>query len=124
LIDAVRARITVGERLLWGDVAASMAVIFRAVEGAVGARDERLAVRQRADAFFDRAGDRLRGLGAFELVGEPDTPAPGADGWFWGRTNCCLWYRTSNGRLCDDCSLLDPEERRQQWREQLRGATA
>jgi hypothetical protein len=28
-------------------------------------------------------------------------------GWYWDRTNCCLWYRTAPGRWCDDCSLLD-----------------
>jgi hypothetical protein len=122
LISSVRARITVGERLLWGDVAASLAVIFRAVEGAVATRDERLAVRARADAFFDRADETLGGLGSFELVDGPGHDGA-VDGWFWARTNCCLWYRTSDGRLCDDCSLLDADDRRRQWRDQLSGAT-
>jgi hypothetical protein len=122
VIRATRAHVTVGERLLWGNAAASLAVVFRAVEGALADHDQRRAVRRSADAFF-AADPRLRGVGAFEVVGEPPD-----DGWFWARTNCCLWYRTadeqpergqSGNRMCDDCSLLDPAARVAGWRTQL-----
>jgi ferric iron reductase protein FhuF len=83
-VEAVRGCFTVGARLLWGNVAASCATAFRAVD----------ADRDRADRFFAEAGPWLDGLGSF--VG---------DSWTWERTNCCLWYQTESGFMCDDCSL-------------------
>jgi ferric iron reductase protein FhuF len=110
LIDAVRSTITVGDRLLWGNSAASIATIFRAVEGAVADDATRSAIRTSAVDLFADADAQLGGLGSFEVVDR---------GWFWARGNCCLWYQTSGGRMCDDCSLLDPDVRRAQWRAQL-----
>ena len=46
---------------------------------------------------------RLAGLGGFHVLEHA-----GRQGWYWDRTNCCLWYRRGRGRLCDDCSL-EPE---------------
>ena len=47
----------------------------------------------------------LDGLGAYCTMSSPD-----ALGWYWTRTSCCLWYQTSSGSYCDDCSLHDPTE--------------
>jgi len=105
LVAAVRERVRIGERLLWGNIAASCAAAFRAAEGA--ARDqadhvERAAVRRRAERFFAAASPWLDGLGTFERVEVGDR-----DGWFWTRTSCCLWFRVAErGATCDDCSLI------------------
>ena len=101
-VAAVRAQTRVGERLLWGNVAASLATIFRAVD--TGPRGD-AAVRARAAEFEDASSKRLSGLGGYSTI-----DAPGAVGWYWTRTNCCLWYQTESGFYCDDCSLRDPAE--------------
>lgn len=92
----------VGERLVWGNVAASCAAAFRAVESS-GA--DRALVRDRAGAFMNAARTWFAGLGAFTVVEHA-----GRDGWYWDRGSCCLWFRTTNGGLCDNCSLIDPAE--------------
>jgi iron complex transport system ATP-binding protein len=104
---ALREATTIGDRLIRGNVAASCAAAFRAVEGA--ARDradpvERAEIRQRAAAFFATA-PWLHGAGHFEVV----TGGAG-DGWFWTRTSCCLYYKESSGRTCDDCSLIAADD--------------
>jgi ferric iron reductase protein FhuF len=101
LVTAVHARYRVGERLLWGNVASSCAVAFRAVEGATP--DERAQVRQRAEAFVV-ATPSFRGLGRFTIMRTGIR-----EGWYWDRTSCCLWFRTTEARYCDNCSLLGPE---------------
>ncbi|MCU1392337.1 MAG: ferric iron reductase [Ilumatobacteraceae bacterium] len=97
LIAAATSEITIGRRLLWGNVAASCATVFRAIDGAVGTA-ERVAVREWADGFFLAAASWLDGLGEFEQTDLEE--------WRWQRTNCCLYYQCEGGRKCDDCSLL------------------
>lgn len=99
-ISAVRTTTRVGERMLWGNTAASIATVFRAVHG-----DGDPTVRERAHAFDTAAAPWLAGHGAYALI-----EAPAALGWYWNRTNCCLWYRTATG-WCDDCSLRAPADR-------------
>ena len=101
-VAAVRAATRVGERLLWGNVAASLATIFRALD--VGPLGD-AGVRARAADFEAATSARLAGLGDYSTI-----VAPGAVGWYWTRTNCCLWYQTTGGFYCDDCSLRDPAE--------------
>lgn len=101
-IAAVHREFQLGERNLWGNVAAACAVAFRAVESS-GA--DRSAVRARADAFFDACGPTFAGLGAFTVVGKG-----GYDGWYWDRASCCLWFRTTDSSFCDNCSLLERTE--------------
>lgn len=100
---AIRDEITVGERLLWGNAASSIARVFRAIESAGGV--DAAHVRDRADGFFAAARPWLDGLGRFETVVTGDR-----EGWFWTRTSCCLWYQASGGAMCDDCSLIDAGE--------------
>ena len=102
-VSAVRARTRVGERLLWGNVAASIATIFRAVQssGPLGDAD----VRTRAAEFERATSPWLEGLGEYSTLSSPNSL-----GWYWTRTSCCLWYQTSSGSYCDDCSLHDPTE--------------
>lgn len=115
-IAAVRAGTRVGERLLWGNVAASIATIFRAVQS-VGPHGDP-AVRDRAAELDQVTRPWLDGLGEYSTVEVPD-----ATGWFWTRTSCCLWYRTSNGSYCDDCSLHDPTELAQRRLTETTGST-
>lgn len=105
LVASVRRRVRVGERVLYGNAASSLATLLRAVQS-TGPRGD-AAVRERAVALF--AGHaRLRGLGRWSSIATPD-----ALGWYWDRANCCLWYRSAEaaGRYCDDCSLQDPAAR-------------
>jgi ferric iron reductase protein FhuF len=102
LVSATAAQITVGQRLLWGNVAASCATVFRAIDGSPTARSGavgRAGIQARAGEFFAAAAAWLDGLGSFEphidLAGE----------WRWQRTNCCLYYQCAGGSKCDDCSL-------------------
>ncbi len=114
-VAAVHEVVTIGERLLWGNVATSCAVAFRAVEG----ETHDPAVRRRAEAWFAAAGPRLAGLGGFHLLEHA-----GRQGWYWDRTNCCLWYRTADGRFCDDCSLEPAAERDARRRRELEEAAS
>ena len=97
-IDAILATITIGKRLLWGNVAAACSTVFRALDGAPDA--DRVAIQARAAEFADAAAPWIDGLGNHEIVREGhDT------GWFWTRTVCCLWYQCQGGFKCSDCSL-------------------
>ncbi|HLM18565.1 MAG TPA: IucA/IucC family C-terminal-domain containing protein [Acidimicrobiia bacterium] len=113
-VAAVHDAFRVGERLLWGNVAASCAVVYRAVEGEAGDPNEAAAVRARAAAFV-AAEPRFAGLGEFSTLDRGD-----AHSWHWDRTNCCLWYQTASGSYCDNCSLRDADEVRE---ERLRALT-
>ena len=113
-VAAVHAVFRVGERLLWGDVAASCAVAFRAVEssGADGS-----AVRARSEVFVAAAAARFEGLGSFTTVRDGSR-----EGWYWDRTSCCLWFRTRSAQFCDNCSLIDASELSAQRVRELAGA--
>ena len=116
LIASVTATVTVGRRLLWGNTAASIATLFRAIDGAPGA--DRIAVQRRAVEFFEAATPWLRDLGDFTTL-----EAAGRTGWYWNRANCCLWYQCSGGSRCDDCSLHSPDELVAIRNAQLQGAS-
>jgi ferric iron reductase protein FhuF len=115
-VAAVRATTRIGERLLWGNVAASIAAVFRSVQGVGPGGDP--DVRARAQKLFT-AASRLDGLGGYTCL-----EVPGALGWYWDRTSCCLWYQTTSGAYCDDCSLHDPSELAARRRADLLGSTA
>lgn len=93
LAEALRARHPIGNRLVWGNTAASVASCLGAVACAEGAPPE-LAGR------IDEATAALPN----------DIPTLGT--WLdphrsYRRTTCCLWWKTtaSAGALCEDCSL-------------------
>ncbi|MCX7619294.1 MAG: hypothetical protein N2037_00440 [Acidimicrobiales bacterium] len=113
LVCAVRRKIKVGERLLYGNTVSSLAVVFRAMQSNGPAGDR--MVRDRGEQMLT-AHPRLRRLGRWQLL-----ETPGAIGWYWDRGNCCLWYRTAEaaGRYCEDCSLVDPVEREKRRRVEL-----
>ena len=114
-VDAVHDGFPVGERLLYGNVVASCAVAFRAVHD--GEPDGR-RVQERAEAFL-AATPSFRGLGTFTTV-----RVGKREGWYWDRTNCCLWFRTTGNRFCDNCSLVDPTARSAQRLHELSETSA
>lgn len=114
-VRSVHEQFRVGERNLWGNVAAACAVAFRAVESS---GVERSSVRDRAQVFFEAGGAAFAGLGRFGTV-ERD----GREGWYWDRTSCCLWFRTTGSELCDNCSLIDPAELYERRVAELEGAS-
>ncbi len=124
LIAIIRTIVKVGERLLWGNAAASAAVAFRAVDGALQGVDEKARVRAQAAEFF-AASPHLAGLGAFEIV-----TVGNQSGWFWTRTSCCLWYQVAPSEaagtppMCDDCSLISKDDLHAARVRQLEGTPA
>jgi ferric iron reductase protein FhuF len=94
----------VGEALLWANVAASCASSFSAFVAPLP--DRREEIRSRAEEFFAAARPELARSGALVRVGTE---------WVWERNACCLWYQTSSGSRCEDCSLWSDEERRTRY---------
>jgi len=102
MVDAIIARFTIGRRLLWGNAAASVASVLRSLEGAPGV--DRAAIRERGTDLFAHAEPWFGGLGHFDAV-----EAAGREGWYWTRTNCCLYDKCEGASRCSDCSLI-PEK--------------
>lgn len=114
-VETVRDATRIGQRLLWGNVAASLATIFRAVDAAPLGDP---AVRAKAVEFQAAAAPWLDGLGEFTTIETPDSV-----GWYWNRTSCCLWYQTTSAFYCDDCSLNDPVAQHAKRLAELTGST-
>jgi len=111
LISSTRSRVRVGSRLLWGNVAASAAVAFRTLEGCLGPWVQPLGER-----FFRTGPGELGGLGSFLVLEDG-----GRRGWYWERTNCCLYDRLPGKTRCSDCSRTPEDERRAGYLASLRG---
>jgi hypothetical protein len=111
LIALTREQVRIGERLLWGDVAASASTAFRTMEGSLGRWVAPLGER-----FFELAPPELQGLGSFLSI-----ESNGKRGWYWERTNCCLFYQIDGHAKCSDCSLTPAAERRAAYEASLSG---
>jgi FhuF 2Fe-2S C-terminal domain len=96
LVAAVRAQVSISERLLWGNVASSVAAGKRLIGVE---RPERAARAAEVAEALLRTG-RLNGTG----VQRP--PEPPDHAWTFRRRSCCLYYRVRDGGLCGDCVLL------------------
>jgi hypothetical protein len=98
VVVAVRARVPVAERVLWGNVASAVA----------SARQ--LVAAGRPDAA-PRAAEVARHLlttpplAATATLRAPDAPDVG---WSFRRRSCCLFHRVPGGGLCGDCVLRGP----------------
>lgn len=101
LVAAVRAQVPVAPRLLWGNVASSVAAGKRLVTA------HRPEVARRAAAIAARLLQTgpLRGTGVLLAPGPPDRV------WTFRRRSCCLYYRVPGGGLCGDCALDEPPAR-------------
>lgn len=113
LVASAHESVRIGQRLLWGNVAASCAVAFRTMEGLLGPW-----VRDVGERFMASTPEMMAGLGSFWLVEES-----GAHGWFWERSNCCL-YDQLGGVRCADCSKTPANERRAAYRRSLNPSSA
>lgn len=97
LVDAVQAQVPISARLLWGNVASSVAAGKRLVGR------ERPAVAQRAAAITEILLDTGRLAGS----GTRRPPEDGDVAWTFRRRSCCLYYRVPGSGTCGDCVLLD-----------------
>ncbi|MEI5525114.1 (2Fe-2S)-binding protein [Streptomyces brasiliscabiei] len=94
LAAALRARLPVSERLLWGNAAS-------ALMGAVRQIDRWAAANGR-----DEAASRARALAA-DLFAHPSLTGT-LDPVTHRRRSCCLYYRLPGGGLCGDCCFDRP----------------
>lgn len=94
LVAAVRGQVSVSERVLWGNAAATVASARRLVV----ARWPGSAARAAALAHRILDAEVVRDLGEFGSPRPPDTA------WTFRRRTCCLYYRAGGG-LCGDCVL-------------------
>jgi ferric iron reductase protein FhuF len=104
LVASARRACRVGERLLWSNAGSSCAVAFATFNAPLP--DRRAEIRDRSEAFFAGARPELTGSGKVVRVGEQ---------WAWERHACCLWYRTTSGAKCADCSLWTAAERAERY---------
>ncbi|MGI9000464.1 MAG: (2Fe-2S)-binding protein [Pseudonocardia sp.] len=98
LVAAVRAEVSIAERLLWGSVASSVA------------GGKRLVVAQRPTAAQRSAAvaERLLGIGPLAGTGDLLPPEEPDRLWSFRRRSCCLYYRVPGGAPCADCILHPP----------------
>lgn len=104
LVATAHQACRVGETLLWSNVGASCASAFGAIMGPLPDRQEE--IWDRVGAFVAAARGKLAGSGRVVEVGTA---------WAWERKACCLWYLTTDGSRCADCSLWSDEERRERY---------
>lgn len=95
LVTAVRAQVSVSERVLWGNCASSFASGARLIGTA------RPAGADRAVAIV------LRVLAAGPLAGRGELRGPVGrrEVCTYRRATCCLYYRVPGGGTCGDCVL-------------------
>lgn len=122
LIEHVRDRIRIGERLLWGNAASSFVNVLRTLESAHPDTNERERIRSFTADFLAAAPHQLADLGTCFSLRSGDV-----EGWFHERNTCCLWYKTEESQravvaVCADCSLTPIDERRASLLAELRPA--
>ena len=118
LVDALHDRFPVGERLLWGNVAAAAAGRFAALSAEPARRGRRFgAERLMRDArhLLDAPGSPTEGLAElFPVVHEGRTRL------FVRRLTCCLRYRLPAAPpTCLSCRLVREPERRRRIAQRL-----
>jgi hypothetical protein len=101
VVAAVRARVPVSERVLWGNVASSVASARQLV---VAARPDAAGVAT-AVARHLLTTPPLAGTATLRAPEPPDV------GWTFRRHSCCLYHRVPGGGLCGDCVLVDRRPR-------------
>jgi hypothetical protein len=98
LIGAVRARVGVSAKVLWGNVASSVA----------GAKRVLAADRPRSAEAAARVAAEILDHPALGGAGDRLPAAPPDVGWSFRRRSCCLYYRVPGGGTCGDCVLTSP----------------
>lgn len=97
MVAAVRARVPIAERVLWGNAASAVASGKRLVAA------QRPALADRATAV----AELLLATGPLAGTGELRPPVGPDRHWSFRRRSCCLYYRVPGGGLCEDCVLVD-----------------
>ena len=98
VVAAVRARAAVAERVLWGNVASSVA----------SARQLVAAARPAATARAAALARHLLTTAPLAATAVLRGPAPPDVDWTFRRRSCCLYYRVPDGGMCGDCVLRRP----------------
>ncbi len=114
VVDAVRRTAPLNTRRCWGNLAASCAGIFCALDRLVP--PERTAeIRAHAAAFFAVPEWPVFGLVDWQVWGGPPS-----DGLCHERRTCCLIRDIPGKQPCESCSIRPPAERRAAWEASLR----
>lgn len=101
LVTAVRERVSVSPRVLWGDVASAVASARRLV----------CAARPAASARPTDVAGTVLATAPLAATVELRPPVPPDATWTFRRRSCCLHHRAPGGGLCDDCVLRDRRPR-------------
>jgi FhuF 2Fe-2S C-terminal domain len=101
LVAAVRARVSVSPRVLWGDAASAVAAARRLVT----------AARPGSAEHARSLAERLLTTPPLDATAALRAPEPPDAGWTFRRRSCCLYYRVPGGGVCDDCVLRDHARR-------------
>ena len=102
LVAAVRARVSISQRVLWSDAASAVASARRLV----------VAARPTAADRATAVAERLLAAPPLAVAAALRAPEPPDAGWSFRRRSCCLYYRVPGGGVCDDCVLRDvPRDR-------------
>jgi hypothetical protein len=97
LVAAVRARVSISERVLWGDAASAVA----SARGLVAAARPHAADEAAAVAHLLLTAPSLASTSSLR------GPGPPGAGWTFRRRSCCLYHRVPGGGVCGDCVLHD-----------------
>lgn len=102
LARAVRAQVSVSERVLLGNAASTVAAARRLVSAQWPGSAGRAA----------HVAGRMLTSGVLAGTGERVAPQPPDRAWSFRRRSCCLYHRVPGGGLCGDCVLSPAGPRR------------
>lgn len=95
LARAVRAHVSVSERVLLGNAASTVAAARRLVTAQWPGSADRAT----------QVAARMLEVGTLAGTGERIAPRPPDRVWSFRRRSCCLYHRVPGGGLCGDCVL-------------------
>jgi hypothetical protein len=98
VVAAARGQVAVSERVLWGNVASSLASARRLLVAARPHTAPRAAVVAR----------HLLATAPLAATATLRDPVPPDVGWTFHRRSCCLYHRVPGGGTCGDCVLRPP----------------
>ncbi|WP_189236094.1 IucA/IucC family C-terminal-domain containing protein [Planomonospora parontospora] len=112
--EALRARSRAGRRQLHGGIAQGCAAAFGAASRRPGADVDLL--QRSYERFVAACPPELAALGEMVRLSEA-----GAEGLFYLRRTCCLFYTAAHGEKCASCCLDSVEDRIAGYRRALTG---
>jgi hypothetical protein len=115
IVGVVQRDVKLSSRRAWGNLAASCAGIFSALDRVVPAR-HRPRVRADARAFFAQPGWPVHRLIDWRLWASPGGPAHLCH----ERRTCCLMRQLPGRQWCESCSIETSADRQAAWERTLR----